>query len=154
MDVFTLFKKYKTKTQNNQIYDPIRKKFVALTPEEIIRQKTIQFMLKYMEIPSDKLSVETSLSTLGCKGNKKRIDICIYNTEGSLTGIVECKANHIGYGEAPYQQALDYVTTIGISCYFVVDGVDFIGFFYDSQNDQFIKMDTIPKYTDIIKFEM
>jgi hypothetical protein len=152
MDVYQIFKRYKTKVKDNQIFDPIRNKFVALTPEEQVRQKTIQFLIRHMHVPADQLGIEVALSTLGDKGNRKRIDICIFDSEKRLRGIVECKANYIGYGEAPYQQALDYVTTIGARCYFVVDGRDMIGYYYDSQNDQFVQMDAIPTYDELLQF--
>lgn len=151
MDVYHIFKRYKLKIKQDQIFDPIRSKFVALTPEEQVRQKTIQFLLHHMNVPAERLGVEVALSTLGDKGNRKRIDICIFDAENHLCGIVECKANYIGYRESPYQQALDYVTTLGVRCYFVVDGQDMIGYYYDPQNDQFVQLDTIPEYDALLQ---
>lgn len=147
-----MFKRYKIKMKGNQIFDPIRDKYVALTPEERVRQQTVQFLLQHMNVPPDHLGVEVALSTLGDKGNRKRIDICIFDAKNNLCGIVECKANYIGYGEAPFQQALDYVTTIGVRSYFVVDGRNIIGYYYDKINDQFIQMETIPSYDELLQF--
>ncbi len=150
MNIYTLFKKYKVKIKNDKIFDPIRNKFVALTPEESIRQKTISFLLSYMNIPADKLCVEIALSSFGLINNRKRIDIGIFDNDHELIGIVECKANYIGYGEAPYIQALDYVLSLGVKYYFVVDGEDFVGYHYDSSNDQFVKLESIPVYNNLL----
>lgn len=151
MDVFKTFKKYKLKIKGDQIFDPIRQKFVRLTPEEKVRQKTIQFMINYMGIPADKIGVELSLSTLGDIGNRKRIDIGVFNSDNKIVAIFECKADYIGYKEAPYQQAIDYVASLGVYRYFVVDGYDMIGFYYNTQRDQFDRIDEIITYSQLLE---
>ena len=50
MDIYKAFKKYKLKIKGDQIYDPIREKFVHLTPEEKVRQQTLQYMINELEI--------------------------------------------------------------------------------------------------------
>ena len=152
MDVYRIFKKYKLKIKNDQIFDPVRNKFVALTPEERVRQQTIQFLLQNMKVPPDRLGVEVGLSTLGAKGNRKRIDICIFDEANNLCGIVECKAYNTQYIDAPFQQALDYVVTIGARCYFVADGQDLFGYYYDPHNDQFVQIESVPSYEEILQF--
>ena len=83
-----IFKRYKLKIEDNRIYDPIRKKFVALTPEERVRQKTLKYMIQRMKVPADKIGVEKSLSSLGDIGNRKRVDICIWGPDEE---ILACK---------------------------------------------------------------
>ena len=151
MDVYKAFKKYKLKIKGNQIYDPVRNKFVHLTPEEKVRQQMLQFMIQTLAIPIERIGVELSLNSLGDVGNRKRIDIGIFNEENKLVAIVECKADYIGYKEAPYQQAIGYVSSLGVYRYFVVDGYDLTGYFYDIHNDQFIKMEVIPSYSEMLK---
>lgn len=150
MDIFKTFKKYKLRIKGNQIYDPVREKFVQLTPEEKVRQQTLQFMMDYLEIPINKLGVELSLNSLGDVGNRKRIDICVFNDENKAVAIVECKADYIGYKEAPYQQAIDYVTSLGVYRYFVVDGYDIIGYYYNAKLEQFEKLEELPTYPDML----
>ena len=77
MYIRNIFKRYKLKIEGNQIYDPIRKKYVALTPEEQVRQQTIKFLQQRLKVPADRISVERTLHSLGVPGNWKRIDICI-----------------------------------------------------------------------------
>lgn len=150
MDIYKTFKKYKLKIKGEQIYDPIREKFVHLTPEEKVRQQTLQFMMKELEIPSEKIGVEISLNALGDVGNRKRIDICVFDDEKNVIAIIECKANYIGDKEAPYNQAIDYVTSLGVRRYLVVDGYDMIGYYYNGQQDQFEKIEKLPLYQDLL----
>ncbi len=150
MDIYKTFKKYKLRVKGEQIYDPIRGKFVCLTPEERVRQQMLQFMMSELEIPSEKIGVEISLNSLGDKGNRKRIDIGVFNDEKKVVAIIECKANYIGYNEAPYNQAIDYVTSLGVYRYFVVDGYDLIGYYYNARLDQFEKIEELPHYPELL----
>ena len=104
-----------------------------------------------MEIPADRIGVELSLNSLGDIGNRKRIDIGVFNDSNKIVAIVECKADYIGFKEAPYQQAIDYVASLGVYRYFVVDGYDMIGYHYNSQNDQFEKIDDMPTYHQLLE---
>ncbi len=151
MYIEKLFKKYKSKINGDLIFDPIRKKEVHNTPEETIRQKTVCFLLNELHIPESQLIVEKSLSTLGVKGNKKRIDIGILDTNHSLVGLVECKAFFINYNESPYQQAIDYVSLLDAKYYFICDGVDFIGYRYEKESDQFIQIEELPNFNEILQ---
>ena len=151
MDIYKALKKYKLKIKGDKIFDPVRNKWVQLTPEEKVRQEMLQFMIQEMRIPMDRIGVELSLSSLGDTGNRKRIDIGVFNEENRLIAIVECKADYIGDKEAPYQQAIGYVSTLSVYRYFVVDGYDIVGYFYDPHNDQFVKLEEIPTYEELIK---
>ena len=107
-------------------------------------------MINVLEIPSEKIGVEISLNSLGDVGNRKRIDICVFDDDKNVVAIVECKANYIGYQEAPYNQAIDYVTSLGVYRYFVVDGYDMIGYSYNAKQDQFEKLEELPHYLDML----
>ena len=143
MEVSKIFERYKVKTENNQIYDPIRMKYVRLTPEEIVRQKTIKFLMKRLGVPQETIIVERGLSALGVENSKKRIDIGILDEEDLLMGVVECKAGIINT-EAPYRQAQDYLIDLNTRYFFVTDGHVFDGYFWNTS--QFIRLDSIPKY--------
>ena len=151
MYIENIFKKYKIKIKDSSVYDPIRKKDVHCTPEEKIRQKTICFLLKELGVPENRIGIEKSLSSLGIPGNKKRIDIGIFREDSSIAAIIECKADFINYNESPYQQAIDYVTLLDAKYYFVCDGIDFIGYKHEKENDQFLLVDEIPDFETIIK---
>jgi hypothetical protein len=144
MDVSGIFKRYKNKIEGDKIFDPIRCKYVHLTPEEQVRQKTIKFLTKRLNVPQNKIIVETSLSSLGVKGSKKRIDIGILDEDDLIMAVVECKAHLGAHQEDAFKQAKNYLLDLYTRYYFVTDGSTFDGYFYDTE--KFIKLDTISKY--------
>lgn len=78
------------------IYDPIRKKDVPDTPEERVRQATVQFLLNEVKVPAHLITVEFGLSSVDPKTDD-RVDIVVCNfREGAALDkpwlLVECKA--------------------------------------------------------------
>jgi hypothetical protein len=88
-----------------QIFDAIRKKFVALTPEEWVRQNFIQYLVEEKKYPVSLIAVET-----GLKYNRlqKRSDITIYDRKGVLWMIIECKAPEVKISQATFDQIATY----------------------------------------------
>lgn len=146
-----IFKRYKLQIEDNKIYDPIRKKYIFLTPEERIRQQMLKFIMQRLNVPPNKIGVERSLSTLGDIGNKKRVDICIFGENTEILAIIECKADYIGRGESPYHQALDYVESLNVANYFVVDGWNIFAYHFDEKFAQFELLETLPTYSDMLQ---
>ena len=112
MRVTSVFRRYKVKKVRDQVYDPIRKKYVRVTPEEFVRQQTIQFLIDYLGVPQDRIIVERTLSRLGVEGDRRRIDIGILDQEGEITAVVECKESIVGDHEAACVQAQDYLQAL------------------------------------------
>ncbi len=144
MNVKTIFDRYKVVIKDDKCYDPIRQIFVRATPEEIVRQKTLKFLMKRLEIPQEKIIVEKALSSLGVSGSRKRIDIGILDNSNLITGIVECKASLLKIDEAAHAQAEDYLRRLNIRYFFVTDGNSFFGYYYDTI--QFVRLEEMPKY--------
>ena len=88
-----------------QIFDPLRKKFLVLTPEEWVRQNFIQYMVHEKKYPASLIAVET-----GLKYNrlKKRSDIIVHDRKGNVWLIVECKAPQITISQKIFDQAAIY----------------------------------------------
>ena len=149
MKVASFFKRYIVKQCKGNVYDPIREKYVHATPEEYVRQKTIQFLIDYMEIPSDRIVVERSLSKLGIEGDKRRIDIGFFDPEGGFMAVIECKESLVGFNENAFVQAQDYLFDLHARFFFVTDGMTFMGYQYKSMN--YIQLEEIPKYGALIK---
>ena len=145
-----IFKRYKLQIEGNRIYDPIRKKYVALTPEERVRQKTLKYMLQRMKVPANKIGVERSLSSLGDVGNRKRIDICIFGPNEEILAVIECKAGYTEGWDSPYIQAIDYVESLRVPSYFVVDEWDINGYHYNNERCQYDPIDDIPTYEELL----
>ena len=88
-----------------QIFDPIRKKFIALTPEEWVRQNFMQYLIREKKYPESLIAVET-----GLKYNrlKKRSDITVYDRKGKVWMIIECKSPKIKISQETFNQVAVY----------------------------------------------
>ncbi|MFH1005386.1 MAG: type I restriction enzyme HsdR N-terminal domain-containing protein [Bacteroidota bacterium] len=88
-----------------QIFDSVRKKFVALTPEEWVRQNFIQYLIQKKKYPASLIAVES-----GLKYNrlKKRSDIIVFNKTGNIWMIIECKSPTIKITQDAFHQVAMY----------------------------------------------
>jgi hypothetical protein len=73
----------------HQVYDPVRKKFVAWQPEEMVRQLLILYLAGVFNIPYSRMAVERGLVI---NGQRKRFDLVIYDKKGKPWMLAECKA--------------------------------------------------------------
>ena len=80
------------KGEGFEIFDPIRCKFVALTPEEWVRQNFIRFLVEEKNVPKALLAVEL---TLILNTMQRRSDIVIYNRNAKPMMAVECKSDTV-----------------------------------------------------------
>ena len=102
------------------IFDIIRKKYVALKPEEWVRQNFINFMICTMNYPAGLIGVEKCVMV---NGLRQRADILLFNRRGEPVMIVECKAPHIEIGQETIEQAARYNMTLGVEYISITNGV-------------------------------
>jgi Type I restriction enzyme R protein N terminus (HSDR_N) len=106
------------------IFDPFRKRWVVLTPEEWVRQNFLQYMLQTLNYPASLIAVEKEIR-LG--ELKKRFDILVYNNEHAPWLMVECKAMDIVLNESVLQQALRYNISIPVAYLIITNGRECMG---------------------------
>ena len=94
---------FRLKNRENKrfIFDDIRKKFVVLQPEEWVRQHCINYLVVQKNYPKTLINVEKELKI---NGLSKRYDIVIYNSDGSIHLIVECKSPKININQETFDQ--------------------------------------------------
>ncbi len=96
----------RVRTQNGkkEIYDPVRRRFVALTPEETVRQSYLHYLIDVLNFPRISLSVEKKIVY---NGLTRRYDIVAYRPDASALLLVECKAESVPLsGDTLYQAAM------------------------------------------------
>ena len=96
------------------VFDPIRKRHVAATPEEAVRQAVIRYLMDTLRVPANLIAVEYSLSTLE-PGNLRRVDVVVWRPgEGQLQPwlLVECKEPRVGIDDAVAFQAAGYLKRV------------------------------------------
>ena len=135
--------KFKTVNQKTQIFDSIRKKYIALTPEEWVRQNFICFLVEEKKYPASLIAVESGLKYLS---QKKRTDIVIYSNLGKPIVIVECKAPEVAIKEETFEQISRYNSTLKIDLGIVTNGIQHYCFKIDYQQNRFDFLTDIPSY--------
>ena len=104
----------------NTIFDPLRKKYVALTPEEWVRQHFIHFLTDFKGYPKGLLANEVQLDL---NGTKKRCDTVLFNKHLHARMIVEYKAPHIEITQAVFDQITRYNMVLKVDYLIVSNGI-------------------------------
>ncbi len=103
-----------------QVFDEVRKKFVALTPEEWVRQHFIHFLVKQQNFSAGLVAVEMLVKV---NDLSQRADIVLYNRKGRPAVIVECKAPGVKITRAVFNQAARYNTKLKVDYLIVTNGL-------------------------------
>ncbi|GAA4281838.1 type I restriction enzyme HsdR N-terminal domain-containing protein [Gaetbulibacter aestuarii] len=136
--------RFKNRENKVSIFDPIRKKFVILQPEEWVRQNCVQFLLEIKGFPKSLINIEKELRI---NDLKKRYDIVVFNTDGSIHLVVECKAPEIPITQATFDQIARYNLALNANYLMITNGLNhyYCAMNYREGRYQFLK--DIPKYT-------
>lgn len=105
--------------ERQTIWDPLRKKAVALTPEERVRQWCIGMLTEKMGVPMHMMMSEVSLK-LGSK--PWRADIVVYDRAVRPLIVVECKKPDVALGREVLEQAIRYNMVLDVRCIIISNG--------------------------------
>lgn len=97
--------KRRLQSKKEEIFDEIRMKYVVNTPEEVVRQSMIQYLLKEKLYPKGVIAVEYSINL---NGLHKRIDILIHSATGKAAILIECKSPQTPINQLVLDQASRY----------------------------------------------
>lgn len=131
----------KKETGNEFIFDSLRKKWVALTPEEWVRQNFIQYLIKEKKIPASLIAVEKEIK-LG--EMKKRFDILVYDNDHQPWMMIECKAAEIKLDDAVLQQALRYNISVPVNYIVITNGNSSYG--WERTSNELQLLNEIPEW--------
>lgn len=131
----------KSEKNKNYVFDPIRKKYVVLTPEEYVRQHLIQYLLE-LGYPSSLMSIERSLPN-----SSKRYDIVIYGRSGNPLMIVEVKAPSVTLSEQTLDQLGSYLMLLSTPYMMISNGISH--HFLARESSEIVKYQQIPKFSTL-----
>ena len=136
---------FRFKNSKNKIaaFDEIRKKFVILTPEEWVRFHTVQFLIHEKDFPKSLINVERQL-----KLGKliKRYDVVVYNSNGGIHLIVECKAPSIEITQATFDQIARYNMSLKAEYLMVTNGLDHFFCQLDYVQEKYLFLKELPPF--------
>ena len=141
------FSDYKFRFKNSEnkvaIFDEIRKKFIILTPEEWVRQHVIQFLIVEKKYPKSYINVE---KVLKINNLTKRYDVVVFNSDGSLFLLVECKSADVKIAQATFDQIARYNLTLKANYLMVTNGLNHYYCEMDFEKESYRFLEELPTF--------
>lgn len=135
--------RFKNSENKVSIFDEIRKKFIILTPEEWVRQHVIRFLLEEKKYPKSLINVEKILKI---NDLRKRYDVVVFNPDGSIFILIECKAPEIKTAQATFDQIARYNMTLKAQFLMVTNGHNHYFCQMDFENEKYQFLTELPTY--------
>lgn len=136
--------RFKNKENKISIFDVIRKRFVILQPEEWVRQHCIHYLIDYKGYPKSLINIEKELII---NSLRKRYDIVVFNSDGSIHLIVECKAPAISINQNVFDQIALYNLSLNATYLMISNGINHYYCQMDFINEKYHFLKDIPEYT-------
>ena len=128
------------------IFDFLRRKYVALTPEEWVRQHFTHFLVAQKGYPKGLLANEVELRV----GEKRlRCDTVLYNKEGQPRMIVEYKAPTIQLQQKTFDQISVYNLLLHVDYLIVSNGLQHYCCKMDYENQRYVFVEGVPDYENL-----
>lgn len=135
--------KFKEGHKRTQIFDPLRKKYLTLTPEEWVRQNFTRYLIREHHYPSSLIKFEAplKLNTL-----QKYADVLVYDKKGKPFLIVECKAPTVKITQDAFDQAARYNLVLKVPYLIITNGMQHYCCHINHNNKKHSFINDIPPY--------
>ena len=130
-----------------QVLDPLRRRWVALTPEEWVRQHFIHYLVEHKGYPASLLANEIPL-TIGDK--TLRADSVLYSRELQPKMIIEYKAPHIPISQKVFDQITAYNMLLHVDYLVVSNGMEHYICKMDYAGKKYLFLEDIPNYDELL----
>ena len=137
--------RFKNSENKPAIFDEIRKKFVVLTPEEWVRQHVVHYLINEYQYPKSLINVEKLLKI---NGIVKRYDVVVFNPDGSIMVMVECKAPSVRISQSAFDQIARYNMTMDAGYLMVTNGLNHYFCRMDYANERYEFLTSLPMYNN------
>lgn len=131
-----------------KIFDPIRRKYLVLTPEEWVRQHFIQFLISEKGFPRGLLKLEGAVKNQQRSG---RYDALFLDKKGQPLVLIECKAPEVKITGETFFQIARYNTILKVSFLAVSNGLEHFFLKVDFVENKLTTLDDIPQYSYLVK---
>lgn len=130
----------------NAIWDVIRRKYVALTPEEWVRQHFVHFLVDHKGYPQALMANEVAISL---NGMSRRCDTVLYNRTLTPRMIIEYKAPHIPITQKVFDQICRYNLVFRVDYLIVSNGLSHYCCRMDYEHQSYRFLADIPEYSEL-----
>lgn len=129
------------------VYDPIRQKYVPLTPEEWVRQHFVQYLIRALGVPRGLVAIEVLVRV---HGQPQRADVVVHDRRGAPLLLVECKAPETSIDQSVFDQCARYNVVLGAPYLAVTNGVDHYACELDFEAHTYRYLDDLPDYETLL----
>ncbi len=133
--------RFKNSENKVAIFDEVRKKFIILTPEEWVRQHVVQFLLQEKSYPKSYINVEKLIKV---NNLNKRYDVVVFQPDGSIFLLVECKAPEVTITQQTFDQIARYNLTLKAQYLMVTNGLNHYFCQMDFEKETYVFLQDLP----------
>ena len=126
------------------VFDPLRKRYCTLTPEEEVRQKVLYLLVEHLGVPAGLIAVEYSVKV---NGLDKRCDAVVFGKDGSPLMIVECKAATVKLTQSTLEQAVRYHSALRPRFLLLTNGK--VTYCYQVEGQSLRPLDHLPDFAEM-----
>ena len=127
-----------------KIFDFIRKKYVALTPEEWVRQNFLKYLVEVKNYPPSLILLEQHLNVFK---TQKRCDAVVYDKKGAPLMIIEFKAPEVAITQKVFDQIARYNIPLNVIYLIVSNGLKHFCCSIDTAAKSYRFLEDIPEYS-------
>ncbi len=103
-----------------RLYDPLRRAWLVVTPEEWVRQHFVNFLINFRGYPASRVANEV---TIRLNNTVKRCDTVIYSPSLQPVAIVEYKAPEVAVTPRVFEQIARYNIVLNVGVLIVSNGL-------------------------------
>lgn len=129
------------------ILDVIRRQYVALTPEEWVRQHFVHFLIEHKGYPQSLMANEVQLKL---NGMSRRCDTVVYDRALRPRVIIEYKAPSVSITQRVFEQICRYNIVLQVDYLIVSNGLVHYCCKVDYANRSYTFVEDIPEYSNIV----
>ena len=135
-----------TDVQSSKVFDIVRRKYVALSPEEWVRQHLVQFLVLDKSVPQSLIGVEKKVIV---NNIHKRTDVVVYGKNAKPLLIAECKAPSVKISQRAFDQAARYNLTLDVKYFVLTNGLETFCCTIDHDQKAYHFLEEIPSFESL-----
>lgn len=137
---------FRFKNTENKVYifDVVRKKFVVLQPEEWVRQHVVHYLIFEKNYPLSLINVEKQLRV---NNLKRRYDIVVFEPNGAIQILIECKAPEVSITQISFDQIARYNMQLQSEYLMVTNGLQHFYCKIDHKQEKYTFLENIPDFS-------
>lgn len=131
------------------IFDPVRRQYVRLTPEEWVRQHFVQYLIREQGVPAGLVAIEKKFTY---QGMPRRADVVVHGRDGAPLLMVECKAPDVAIRQDAFDQVARYNKVVCVRYLVVTNGLEHYCCIIDREARTYRFLDRLPRYEELQSF--